>query len=104
MGVANQNLKCSKALTLYRNIAIFFLPLVAFVIYIVTSLAYAQYYFDYFNGTELNGKKTEIIYGCLEFLNGVLVVLSCIHLAFFFQKINKLKKSINTLHIDKETD
>jgi hypothetical protein len=104
VGIADQNLKCSKVLTTYRNIAIFIFPLVAFAFYLANSLAYAQYNYDYINRIANSGKKTNISSGCSEIWNGLLVILSCVHLAFFLCQINKLKKSINTEHVNKETE
>jgi hypothetical protein len=87
VGVADQNLKCNKALTYYKIIVIFLLPLVTFALYVVKSSANAFHYFEKFNGETTDEHLDNIIGGCLYFWNGILVVLSCIHLAYFLNQV-----------------
>ena len=85
MGIAEQDTNCRKVLILYRNISIFIFPLVSYALYIAVSFAYAKYYYDLNFGAEPNGSIKTILASCLTFWNGLLVLFSCFHLAFFLR-------------------
>ena len=103
MGIADYDTNCRKALILYRNISIFAFPLMSHALYIATSLVVANYLYDAEIALETSIRIGDVLSSCLAFWNGLLVLLSCFHLAYFVRSVFKLTKSINANHVDQET-
>ena len=83
MGITDHDTNCKKAIILYRNISILIFPLISYALYIGVSFAAAKNDYDEQFGAKPSLSKERVLALCLLFWNGLLVLLSCLHLAFF---------------------
>ena len=96
-------MKWHKYLLVYRNMGIMLFPLISYALYLAESLTYAEALYDNLHVTPTSVKIPNLLGGCLFSWNGILILLSCIHLGLFLRQVNKLTNRINAEHIDAET-